>query len=514
MRIIFIVCLLAVSLMSDARKIKDVIQLYGGRESAIEVVCIDYAVDATTLTFRTTKNCTPTLKVGHGVYIVDDNGQRHHPISTNGIKLDSLYVMVKGQSLRFAVSFDPVDIDNELLDMRIPNVVSMYGLHDRKIPVIIPKAEQSVDSDEYSLLQSGDGGFVEIEGMFHSSENVEGQLLYFQYNTICSRYDADKYAMVDDGGHFKLRFWMDVPRSVVVNKGGGLLVKPLGRLYLRPGDKIQLDVYDTDEGYAMSSRSLIGRKTYDKYSNIGRCLTFMNALDYQKNFRSGMTYMGYDDHYSDLWNCYKADSAFTNYLCWHNKLSPFETHLQFALFREMYLYDFLSLDMAVKSLYLRLKYEKEDAVYSGFGDLFDSSDTVRFLQYMDRMDYAYLKLLDPDDLIYMTIGTFDTDASMMGGLELLAQCNGMIAKGDKNRWVKIIEQQSKELNRIAGWSGLTFVQQMITVFDYTRIFDGSHADEVQYQQVRALLTNPYCKKLLDCRHQQMLERAKTMENAW
>ena len=74
MRTIFIVCLLAVSVMSDARKIRNIAHLYDDGKRTLEIVCIDYASDATTLTFRTTKTCTPTLKVGHGIYIVDDNG--------------------------------------------------------------------------------------------------------------------------------------------------------------------------------------------------------------------------------------------------------------------------------------------------------------------------------------------------------------------------------------------------------------------------------------------------------
>ena len=248
---------MAVALTADAHKIKNPASLLN-RSEKLKVTSIEYLPEATILTFMTTKECTPILKITHGTYIVDDNGVRHYATGTDGIKLDSLYVMVKGLPRKFSIAFDPVDADNKLLDMIVPEQISICGLHDKNYKFTIPEVEQTIDSDEYKILSSGEEGYVEIEGTYHSSEGVEGTVLYFEYDYfrpyIPSR--ADQYAKVDSNGHFKLRFFMEIPMRVVLRKGTPFLGEYLGFLYMRPGDKLQLDVYARSEGKSLSTRNL------------------------------------------------------------------------------------------------------------------------------------------------------------------------------------------------------------------------------------------------------------------
>lgn len=417
-------------------------------------------------------------------------------------------MMVKGQSRKFSISFDPVDVNNKFLDIIEPEILAIYGLHDKKGQVAIPEVGQSVDSNEYELIQSGAEGYAEIEGTYHSSENVSGTVLYFDYDFLRTRIEADQYAKVDENGRFKLRFWMDAPQSVSVKKGCRNIFTSLGELYLRPGDRIQLDLYDEPEGIEMSSRNLFGRKTYDRYSKLMRRLLFINILDYQRNLYNNMENMDYDTQYADLWNCYKKDSAFTNYLCWHNKLSPFEAHLQFALFKEIYLCWFLTLDNGVKNLYQKLKKEEEDAMFQGRGDEFDGSDTTRFLQYIKRMDYAYLRLFEPDDITCIAISEFKGNARALGYLEPIQRCRDMVAIDDKNRIVKMVELQCEELNRMAGWKGLPFVAQMMVANNHVGRSDWKPMDDRQYKMIRNMLANPCCSKILDDEQQYLLDSEK------
>lgn len=509
MRVSLILALLVtVSLTAGAHKIKDPVSLFN-RSEILKVTSIEYLPEATVLTFKTTKECTPVLKITHSTYIVDDNGVRHYVIGTDGIKLDSLYVMVKGQSRKFSIAFDPVDADNKLLDMTVPETISIYGLHDKNYKFTIPEVEKAIDNDEYRILSSGEEEYVEIEGTYHSREDVDGTVLYFEYDYFRPRIPAraDQYAKVDKDGHFKLRFFMETPMRVVLRKGTLLYGEYLGFLYMRPGDKLQMDVYDRTEGKPLTTHNLSGRKTYDKYADQISYLRFINLQDYLHDYHSNLTHMGYDAHYEDLWDCYKKDSVFVNYLCWRNKFSPFESHLLITAFKEMYLCRFLTLDTVVRNLYLRMKDSEESAIAYHEDDEFDGSDTTRFRQYMDRMDYAYLNILDPNDLTYMTISSFDGDANMTFQLPIMSRCHELVAKDDPDRWMKVIELQCKELNKITGWTGVPFAVQMMIASDYFNLFNGKPADERQYQKVRELLTNPYCRKLLDNTHQELKDRA-------
>lgn len=69
---------------------------------------------------------------------------------------------------------------------------------------------------------------------------------------------------------------------------------------MRPGDKLQLDVYARSEGKSLSTRNLSGRKTYDKYADQIAYLRFINLQDYIDDYHSDLTHMGYDAHYADL----------------------------------------------------------------------------------------------------------------------------------------------------------------------------------------------------------------------
>ncbi len=510
MRHILTFCLLTVTALVGARKITKVECLFG-HTNRVEVSCIEYTPEATILTFKTTKECVPTLKVGHGIFIVDDKGKRHHAIGTDGIKLDSLYVMVKGQTRKFSIAFDPVAMDNNFLDIKDSDHMTMYGLHDKNLKFTIPKVEQDIDSNEYKALSSGEEGYVEIEGTYHSNEEVEGTVLYIDYDNLTANSFqlADKYAKVDKNGHFKFCFRMDSPKSVAIQKGRMNYGECLGLLYLRPGDKLQLEVSDPSSGIGLSSQNLTGRRTYDKYSNImeRRQFFFFNISDYIRNWDTDLNYMGYDAHYADLWDCYKKDSVYINYICWHNQCSPYENHLIITTMKEMYVWHFLVLDRMVNTLYDKLKSRERDAIHRGTETEFDGSDSIRLLQYMKKMDYSYFRLLNPDDLTSITIDYFPGITSMINVLTPLSHCHDAVDMDDKNRWIKIIELQQKELNRIAGWTGIPLVMQMSICMDYSKVFDLKPADEKQYQQVRALLANPYCKQFLDRRHQELKDWA-------
>jgi hypothetical protein len=508
MKISFVCALLmAVSSALYAHKITNVACLFGHFKS-VKVVSIEYTSQATVLTFKTTETCTPTLKIGGGIYIVDDNGQRHHSIGTEGIKLDSLYVMVKGQTRKFSISFEPVDANNKFIDVRSEQV-RLHALYDARDKPEVPVVEDSIDDEELHYLTSGVAGYVEVDGMFHGDGDVDGTVLYFDYDGFILnplRW-ADQYVKVDKDGHFKARFKIDSPAVFPLRKGYRNIGEYLGMLYLRPGDKLHIEVRDCSDGMDITCTNLSGREAYNRFANVSPSMLSANFYEYRKDFQSRLTYMGYDAHYADLQECYKKDMEFANYLCWHNGFTPFESRLCMNSMKEMYLGGFLSLDIYVGTLLSRARQDAEYARVTGKDNDYEDVDTTYLKALRDSMDYAYLKLLDPTDVSLMTDRTFKITAGTISQLKPLAQCHDAVAKDDANRWMKIIDLQRKELERFAGWTDIPFVMQMMIVSDYLSVFDRKPADENQYQQVRALLTNLYCKQYLDGMHKDRLEKA-------
>ena len=174
----------------------------------------------------------------------------------------------------------------------------------------------------------------------------------------------------------------------------------------------------------------------------------------------------------------------------------------------MYLCWFLTLDNGVKNLYQKLKKEEEDAMFQGRGNEFDGSDTMRFLQYIKGMDYAYLKLFEPDDITCIAISEFKGNARALGYLEPIQRCRDVVAIDDKDRMVKMVELQCEELNRMTGWKGLPFVAQMMVANNHVGRSDWKPMDDRQYKMIRNMLANPYCRKILDDEQQYLLDSEK------
>lgn len=213
MRFILFFSLFFVALAIDAHKIKKPVSLYN-YGTGIKVTSIEYTTEATILTFKTTKECTPTLKIGHGIFIVDDNGVCHNAIGADGIKLDSLYVMVKGQPRKFSIAFDPVNNDNQALDVRETNMFGIYGLHDAKRVLDIPEASCELDCNEIDSARFATD-WVDIDG-FIQDEDDQNSIIYACYFSERPYLDTDKYerySRVDEDGCFNMRFRMHSPKS-------------------------------------------------------------------------------------------------------------------------------------------------------------------------------------------------------------------------------------------------------------------------------------------------------------
>ncbi len=501
MRKTIIVILLLAALSSNAQVINHVDCLYGSRN--LRVTRIEYGDKATKVTFKTTKECAPTLKVGYGIYLVDDKGERRHAVSAEGIKFDSLYVMVKGLSRKFSVSFTPVVPYNKVLDITDPGQFRIYGLYDAGKKLDIPKVDTGIPEEELNYLTSGTDGDVEISGAYHSAKDQNGTILYFDYTLFGNDLTiADHYAKTDKSGRFHLKFHAYTPLLVFFWKGyRNFHTLPRERMYIRPGDRIELDITDWDEGKEQSYDNLSGRKAYNGLVNLRDLTRFLPFTDYAKTTGSHFRYMGYGDMHDRLLERFDKDMEFANYICWHNRLSPYESRLFLNTMRILYVSHLLDMDAYVKTLYDQTK--EYDGMSEERKKLYNEDDTTMLLSLIDHMDYSYLKRIDPSDLSLIADPETQTLASALAHIVPIHGCHDMVAEDDPDRWMKVIGLQRKELERMAGWTGMPFLIQLMIVKDYPILFGWKPADDRQYRQVREMLTIPCCQTYLDLMHKQL-----------
>ena len=439
--------------------------------NAVEVVCIEYTPKATILTFKTTKECVPTLKVGHGIFIVDDKGKRHHAIGTDGLKLDSLYVMVKGQPRKFSIAFDSVSENNQALDVRGGGMSSIYGLHDAKHALDIPQASREVNLNEIDPARFVTD-WVEIDGVVHDDNHKNG--------TICANYYSErpylnedkygKYSRIDENGRFHMRFLMYSPTEVQLSMSeyGG---EWFGDIYLRPGDKAHVDVYGDGSHMSIASGNQAGHPAYNNLMNAPVLVPEASWLYNQFN-KETFDVGTYAQCMSRANNGYAKALELANYVCWHYNLSPFEAELYFERIRTQYTNSFTILALRGES--------------AG-----------------DSVDYSYMRGIDPDDVTFSLIDTGPYMSDMIVQLKPFRKCHQLVSDNDPDRWLKVINLQRQEFERLTGKSGFPFLFQMMVAADYHSVFDWKPADEAQFQKVRELLTHTYCKKRLDIMHKEL-----------
>ena len=248
----------------------------------IEVARIRYDKDATCVTFKTTRQVGPTFKIGHGIYLVDDKGERHHAIGAEGIKLDSLYVLYKGQLLKFTIMFPRIDETNCALDIICPGSFGIYGLHDSNVKLNIPKAVGKVDNEEtdfqYFKLQD-----TEIDGTIHFADGNILSQVYCNYETPRPylREENTKYSSIDASGHFSAKFKMYTPQMIQL-RDARLMSSNFnaGFIYVRPGDRISVEMNGIHEGKGIAYKNLSGREAYNRLANCPWIP--ITALDRQK----------------------------------------------------------------------------------------------------------------------------------------------------------------------------------------------------------------------------------------
>lgn len=478
----------------DAKSIKSVKYLYK-KNNHVEVTRIDYLQNATVLHFVTEKNVGPTFRIGHGIYIVGDDGTRHHAIGTTAIKLDSLYVLCKGQRMKFSISFEPVGESNLALDITEPESFAIYGLHDGKEGLSVPVVKGEYDKSEENnmFFQSLD---IEIDGILHDEDNTLGKVIYANYlSNLRKSKDmyADQYAKADADGRFTMRFTMQHPRQfsfIMPNVGGSIIA--------HPGDKLSVEMYGNSEGKELVYRSLTGRKTFNKLANApGR---FYDDSKYIRNITSDFANFGYIEHYAGLMERYDFELEYANYICWHYKLSPHETQLYLANVNGYYVYTLLETDCRIQTRYYESISEENKKINGKTfyaGAILPDEEKDRYKDYVRHMDFSYLNRIDPNNYFYMINGWYQWVYEMISNIHSVKQCINTVLTKDSFPWKEIIEKQKKEVNRIIGCEGMTTCLEYIIAYSAPSVWRRYPCTDEQYQQIRQIMSHPCTSKLLD-----------------
>ncbi|MBQ8675441.1 MAG: hypothetical protein IJ528_04355 [Bacteroidaceae bacterium] len=478
--IMAVVCGFA-SIHTFGSSVSHVIPLYVyPSNSPVSVTKIDYEDKATTVYFKTHKNTGATFRFGHGIYIVGDDGERRHTIAVSGIKLDSLYVLCSGQHMTFSISFQPVGQGNTCLDICSPSQFALYGLHDKNVTVNIPQAEVA-DINPEDIADNYKDGFAEIEGVLHVG-NPSGQIVYADYTPYRSAgYDfSPQYAQCDADGCFKMKFELNSPRLIqFLSRRSGELI--CGSVMVRPGDKLNVHLYRQEDGVALAYTNQSGRDEYIRLCNAPR--TIYSSLPFRNNIKSHFTEMTYPQHMQCLMDEYHRMMEFSNYVCWHYRLSPAESLYYIQHVRNMLLWTFLTSDQALQT-------QMREAQ--------DIGERNKYKAWFNSRTFDYLRLISPDNTSFLIMPLSD-EPEVMVGLKPLSDVFDSVSLETPNRWLEIIEAQQNLLHDITGWPKESFIMERIIVSGVTGYWqsNGYKLDSEQITRVREMIHHPYNRKCFD-----------------
>ena len=496
--------------VSNAAPIVGTEALYPSKK--VSVVSVDYGTDSTVLTFVTPNDAGNKFHVGHGLYIVDDKGERHHAIGFNGIDVDSVYILDGSGSMRFSVSFTPVGQGNQALDVCDPGHFRIFGIHDSKSTLVIPPAIYGNDAIEDSPLMF-EPADVEIEGVLHGMQGKAGSVTFRAMEDYITIPKEEYSASVDGDGHFRMKFRAYAPKweYLTINTSFG---RDVARIYFRPGDRIFIDLYDPSEGKEVKIRNMSGRSTMERLVNTYTGIWFSsfdyvgNMTDNIRHYTDDGTYSRVEEHaafkshtfdeqMSSLRKDYEKNLLFADYICWHNRLSPYEARL-YREHIQMY-YCWLGMETwgAVQNI---ARYSGQESRRREFGRLLEGQNS--------GMDF--LKVIDPHSTSLL-LCHYD-GLSRLWATEAALQLEERVEDKDAGFCEKLMEQRHEILRSITGWDEGSVAMQIMTVCEMHYMYDkykDKHGRELKelYKKVREGFRNPYLRQQLDSSYDSSMQHA-------
>jgi len=478
-----IITLIAVMLnieLANSMSISDVRCLYSNT-GAVEVTRIDYGKKMTRIHFATDDSSVTDFSVGHGIFIVGDDGMRRHAISTKGIQLDSMYTIKSGRRMNFTIDFEPVSETNICLDVCSPRLFAIYGLHDGRVPLNIPKARYDTDENDgntsfYTVSET------EIEGVLHDPDGSYGRRIYANYCTPRPGMDVKESKMsdIDPDGRFSMKFMMYGPQEIDFRDetlGGGYIPN----IIAIPGDRLRLELYEPEEGREIVCMNMSGHHSYNRYVNAPGFL--FDNTKYYRNLVGRYSEMPYTKHHSELADAYKREMAYADYICWHYGLSPAESRLYIDRLTVEMVFWLMESDITVLT-------KRTEADNDKVRETCDSC--------ISSMDYSYLRYLNPNSENYVLFSHGDIGAYIIQ-LKPFAECYDKATAGSPDQLVNVIEMQQDILKKLTGWNEHTIVADQVTVNSVLWGILGKNIalNDEQATKIRQSIIHPYYRQLFD-----------------
>ena len=447
----------------------------------IDVTSIDYGKKSTTIYFTTSRHLEQPFIIRPNIFIVGDDGLCRHAKSVHGIEFGKEYTLGNGRSMSFSIEFESVGTSNKVLDVRAPGNFSIFGLHAQVFELEVPRTEGNIPSVEsdYSLFEKRD---VEIEGVLHDPDKELGDVVQINYIAPLNQPNQrnSQSAKIDADGHFQMTFPMYAPQTL-------WFLQPykhgfIGPVYARPGDNLVIELFDP---YTRTDIMVDNRNGYETCNKLSYVPSYsFDTNKYLSNMRSSSLFLrsSYSEQYDNLLTEYRQALDFAAYVCWHYQLSPYETSL--------YLGDILS-------RYIQWLLMTDNAAWNESRYAQSSVKRQQYTDIVNKMDYSYLRWLDPDSPILAVIDDMIMVPSLLYQTALMQNCINQVKVDDADRLQKVIDMQKDALERVAGWKGQTLMLELLIVQDFFRMEGIDLDDKANVSSARELLHHPYSRQCFD-----------------
>lgn len=292
-----------------------------------KALCINSVTFTDTLTAVSfTYSGTPGLWVRFAstAYASDEAGRRHRVVRAQGIDLDSLSWIPESGKLSFSICFEPLPKATRVFDIvegTFDGAFRIYGIHDRRSKLRIPKAEESIDSMELDARYFHPDTTV-LRGRIQSyNRNGMPDMVKVCYSSDrISFTDGEHYpncAKIELDGTFCCSFLMDSPKWSELQFGAQRTLP----IYVRPGDTLEIQVEKYGQwNERVSYQETSGRPSYERLMEYDTNSFWNDMMNVSKSitrqqFRKALEMLN------------ARAELFHDYLAWKFSLSPWETHL-------------------------------------------------------------------------------------------------------------------------------------------------------------------------------------------
>lgn len=262
-------------------------------------------------------------------YLIDEEGKRYLLKGAVGLTVGKPSYIPKTGQMEFSLLFEPMPTDTKLFDLvegADEGMFRIYGIHDAKVNVKIPVAEEVIDPEETAEAMFRKGTAVVRGKIEWNTDNRNAGVMFFNFAKMGEAdivpYEMTRQcAILQKDGTFYAELSLDHPVWADMTLKG---MSPIS-FYVRPGDTLDITAKKT----AANDMAAEYASSHPKgcYASLLKHQDVPFVLYSWERLTQNEQNLSNEHFLKEVEACVAENMRLCDYFAWKYRFSPWETHL-------------------------------------------------------------------------------------------------------------------------------------------------------------------------------------------